>query len=390
MGMKNKKNLIKLFSLFFLLLLASGCTIIPTGSSSKKSKTPVTYNGGIFRTGEFSVQANTLNWQKVSDVYSTGGKIRTLDTASIVSYALDPNDKAALYIGSQNEGLYYSYNYGQAWQQTLTDKGSVNAIAVSPDPATNKCTIYAATNNYIHLTKDCGRTWLPVYFEARPKIVVTALAIRKDNPKIVYAGTSEGNFIRSFDGGVTWDSINRFNNPVVHIIIQNHIDSKIIYVVTQSAGIFRSPDGGENPAAWEDLMKLQVDQSEVADENNYKEFGKVSGSKSYLAVSTDKSVGDGLIYVNTLGIYRLKYGDMWRQLKLIPPKKKETITAVGVNPDNTKEVLYASTGAFYRTFDAGENWNITPLPNSGKPVWTVFSDDSKFFYLANYYYPPKK
>jgi photosystem II stability/assembly factor-like uncharacterized protein len=388
--MKNKKTIFRAFSLLILAFFVSGCTILPTSSSKKKATTPAAYQGGVFRTADFSVQANTLNWQKVADVYATGGKVRTLDTASIVSYALDPNDSAALYIGSQNEGIYYTYNYGQAWLQTLADKGAVNAIAVSPDPAANKCTIYAAANNYIYLSKDCGRTWGPVYFEARTKIIVTALAIRKDNPKIIYAGTSEGNFIRSFDGGVTWDSIYRFNNNIINIIIQNHVDSKIIYVVTQSAGIWRSPDGAENPGNWVDLMTTQVDQSEVADEGNFKEFGKISGSKSYLAISADKSVGDGLIYVNTIGIYRLKFGDMWRQLKLIPPKKKETITAVGVNPDNTNEVLYASTGAFYRTFDAGVNWNITPLPNSGKPAWAVFSDDSKFFYLANYYYPPKK
>ena len=387
--MKNKKFFIRSFSLLLLVFFVTGCSLVPTSSSTKKAAQPA-YKGGIFRTGDFSVQANTLNWQKVSDVYATGGKIKTLDATPIISYALDPNDSAALYIGTQNEGIYFTYNYGQAWSQTLTDKGPVNAVAVSPDPSTNKCTIYAATDNYIHMSKDCGRTWVPVYFEAREKIKVTALAIRKDNPKIIYAGTSEGNFIRSFDGGVTWDSIHRFQNNIVHIIIQNNIDSKIIYVVTQSNGIFRSPDGGENPGNWEDLMSIPVDQAEVDDEKNYKEFGKVSGSKSYLAISNDKSVGDGLIYTNTVGIYRLKYGDMWRQLKLIPPKKKETITAVGVNPDNTNEVLYASTGAFYRTFDAGLNWNITPLPNSGKPVWTVFSDDGKFFYLANYYYPTKK
>ncbi len=389
--MKNKKTFARLFTLLSLTVLVSGCSIVPTSSSTKKAQqAAASYQGGIFRTGEFSVQANTLNWQRVSDVYATGGKVMTLDTASIVSYALDPNDPAALYIGSQNQGMYFTYNYGQAWLQTLTDKGSVNAIAVSPDPATNKCTIYAAANNYIYMTKDCGRTWNPVYFEARTKIIVTALAIRKDNPQIIYAGTSEGNLIRSYDGGVTWDSIYRFNNNIVSIIVQNHIDSKIIYVVTQAAGIFRSPDGGEDPSAWTDLMGVLVDQSEVDEGNNYKEFGKISGSKTYLAISADKSVGDGLIYTNTVGIYRLKFGDMWRQLKLIPPQKKETITAVGVNPDNTNEVLYASTGAFYRTFDAGLNWNITPLPNSGKPVWTTFSDDSKFFYLANYYYPPQK
>lgn len=390
--MKNKKFTVRLFSLLVLLFLISGCTLIPTNSAAKKKATQAAavYKGGIFRTADFSVQANTLNWQKVSDVYATGGKVKTLDLANIISYALDPNDSAALYVGTQTEGIFYTYNYGQAWLQTMAEKGSVNAIAVSPDPGANKCTLYAAAKNYIYKSKDCGRTWFSVYFEARPAVAVTALAIRKDNPQIVYAGNSEGNFIRSFDGGVTWDSIKRFENNIISIIIQNHVDSKIIYVVTQAKGIFRSPDGAENPANWVDMMSTLVDQSEVADEKDYKQFGKVAGARTYLAISSDKSVGDGLIYATTVGIYRLKYGDMWRQLKLIPPKKKETITAVSVNPDNTNEVLYASTGAFYRTFDAGINWNITALPNSGKPVWSVFSDDSKFYYLANYYYPVKK
>ena len=389
--MQTKKSFFIKSSLVILLaLFTSGCTIgMPTtGSKSKKTNAPAAYKGGLYVTDEYSVQANTLKWQKIADVYATGGKVQTLDNAGIISYALDPNDDAAIYVGTDNQGMYYTYNYGKAWAQTFSEYGPVRAIAVSPDPATNKCTIYAGAKNYIYVSRDCARTWTAVYYEPRANISITALAIRKDNPKIVYAGTSEGNFIRSLDGGVTWDSIKRFNNKIVDIFVQNQTDSKIIYVSTQTNGIFRSPNGGENPNEWVDLMATPVDQTEV-EEKEYKEFSKVPGSKNYLYLAVDKSVSDGLIYANTIGIYRLKFGDMWRQLKLIPPKKKEVITTAAVNPNNTDEVLYTSkgntSGGIYRTFDGGVNWNITPLPNSGKPVWTVFSNDNKYFYLANYY-----
>ncbi len=392
--MKTKKSFfIKSLLVLLLVVFTSGCTIgMPTTSKKKAASTPSTYKGGLYLTDEYSVQANTLKWQKIADVYTTGGKVQTLDTAGIINYALDPNDNAALYIGTDNQGIFYTYNYGQAWAQALTDKGAVRAIAVSPSPSTHKCTIFAGAKNYIYVSRDCTRTWTAVYYEPRANITITALAIRSDNPQIIYAGTSEGNFIRSLDGGVTWDSIYRFKNKIVNIFVQNQTDSKIIYVATQSNGIFRSPDGGDDPSKWTNLMETVVDQSETT-ETEFKEFGKINGSKNYLYLAVDKSISDGLIYANTLGIFRLKYGDIWRQLKLIPPKKKEIITTVAVNPKNTDEILYTSkgntSGGIYRTFDGGVNWNITPLPNSGKPVFSLFSNDNKYFYLANYYYQTK-
>ncbi len=106
---------------------------------------------------------------------------------------VDPNNSAILYLGSRNDGLWKSEDYGQTWNQVtsfdiegdfLYDKGTVyeghlGITFVLCDKNSNVSgkgsqTIYVGIGNKehsIYKTTDGGNTWAPLADEPRGKIV---------------------------------------------------------------------------------------------------------------------------------------------------------------------------------------------------------------------------
>lgn len=404
--MKNKSNYyLKIFTFIFLTpLILSGCVQIKKGGSSSSGSTATA--GGLFRSSNLGE-----TWDRVTTIYTLGEKRVNFNAASITTIGLDALDEKAIYIGTQLDGIFYSYNYGEGWFNTLKGKGTVNDIVI--DPQAN-CTIFAAVHNAIYKSTDCSRNWKNTYFEARAGQYVTALAIDAANNNIVYAGTSGGTFVKSSDYGKSWDVLHRFDDMVKEIIVQNHSDSNILYIATQRKGVFRSSDGG---AHWEDLMQLDVDLANVDEDaqladaikvrkeklklgendqlpagemeklnsSKYKTFGAVNSAKVSLALSSDRSNKDAIIYANKLGIFRFKYSDgIWQQLQLLTPDKKDTIYSVVVNPKDKQEIIYGTTNAMYHSTDGGVNWKISALPTSYAAKVLEFSPDNKFLYLGAY------
>ncbi|MCB9802688.1 hypothetical protein H6761_01545 [Candidatus Nomurabacteria bacterium] len=369
------------YKIFFISLFL----ILPfvlTGCISVKNGPEVGSSGGFFLTPD------SEKWANRSAIYTANGEVKTFSGANITSIALDPEDEAAIYLGTQTNGIYYSYNYGQGWTNTLAGQGTINDIVVHPK---DKCNIYAAVYNKIWYSEDCSRTWDTLYFEARANKFVTALEINYSNPDIVYAGTNEGSFLRSLDKGKSWEVLYRFQDDVQDIVVQNHSDSNIIYVLTKSKGAWRSNDGGLN---WEDLMELPVYELENVTENGKtftkikkvdeaKPFFKVSGVKLAVAVASDRTKADSLIYANRIGMFRFN-GEYWEQYKLLTPKNKETIYSVAVNPKDGNDIYYGTSAALYHTIDNGANWIIKELPTTRAAGELNFSANSQLLYLGSY------
>ncbi|MCD4760330.1 hypothetical protein K8R42_00345, partial [bacterium] len=268
----------KLLTLILILpLFLAGCINV------QQKETAGVY-GGVFRTGDLGE-----TWQHTTEVYTVGGQAMNFTPSNIITMEFDPMYDPAIYVGTQHDGMFYSYNYANGWFQTLTGVGTINDLFIDPK---RNCTIYAAVHNNIYKTVDCSRTWEIIYFETRPNQFITQIAVSQEDNRIVYAGTSGGSFLRSQDYGASWDVLKRFNNSIKNIIIQNGHDSNRIYVVTQTTGIFRTSDGGFN---WDDLMKLPVDESEL-DEDTLKPFNRISNAYHPLSVGRDKSVDDGIVY----------------------------------------------------------------------------------------------
>ncbi len=213
--------------LLVALFLFTGCLGLPSsGGGGSASRANL---GGMFRSDN-----RGETWQRVTTLYTIGDKTLNFNAANITTMAFDPLDQKAIYVGTQTNGVFYTFNYGDGWFNTLTDRGTINSIVV--DPGSN-CVIYVAAHNSILKSVDCSRKWERVYFETRPGQYITSLAIDYNRTNIIYAGTSGGSFLKSKDGGRSWDVLKRFNDYINNIMIQNQLDSRIIYVATQNLGI---------------------------------------------------------------------------------------------------------------------------------------------------------
>lgn len=357
-----------LFLLPLLLLVLSGC--FHTTSSPQEQAALV--SGGVWRSENLGV-----SWEQITNLYTLSGQEVKFSTANATILSFDPLDPQAVYLGTQHNGLFYSYNYGSGWFNTLGNSGTVNDVVIDPQ---NNCTIYVAVHTSIFKSTDCSRHWEKIYFETRQGHYISALGINSSNTSIVYAGTSAGDFLVSQDNGFSWDVTKRFEDAIKKILVQNHPDSRIIYVALKSKGIFKSMDGA---LTWQNIMELPVYEPEKPVEE-LALFNKVKGYNAYVDIASDKSVFDGIIYANNQGIYRLIDSALWRQVKLLTPNGAELVRSVAVNPKNIDEVFYGTSEALYHTIDNGANWTISALPTANAAEILEFSPDNKYLYLGAY------
>ena len=371
--MSNKKKYFNKLAIMVLILpiVLTGCISITGSGGGNTASDPSTYSG-IYRSGDAG-----LKWKHASKIYTVDGQPASFKTANVTAMTFDPSDAAAVYIGTQHDGIFFSYDYGSGWKQTLTGKGSVNDLVVD---FKDKCTMYSAVHNGIWKTIDCARTWEKVYFETLPNKFVTSMGINSHDNNVVYAGTSGGSLLKSKDFGRSWDVMKRFRSSITDIMVQNHHDNNIVYAVTQGQGIFKSTDAA---ISWADLMELPVDQAEM-EEEEYKPFNKVKNHGQTFASAQDLSVPDGLIYINKVGMFRLTDGQLWRQVQLLNPKRKDTIYSVLVNRQNTDDIYYGTKFALYHTIDGGINWAISELPSGNAARVLGFSPDNGMMYLGSY------
>lgn len=368
--------------LFYLGLLSlpfflSACISIKSGNTNN-----TTSASAFFISTDFAE-----TWTAKNKVANVEAATKTF-TNNITKIALDPQDEKAIYLGTTDSGIYYTYNYGSSWENTLPYGGTVNDLFVHPK---DKCQIYAAIHNKILKSEDCARTWTDLYFEPRAGQYISSLAINYQNPDIIFAGTKEGALLRSVDKGVSWAVYHRFDNKISKILIMNHSDSNIMYVALESQGVWRSMDGGAN---WEDVMALPVYQLENVTEDDKtftrpvitekeKLMSKISGVKILSDVTADLTTKDNLLYANKIGIFRFT-GDHWEQYKLLTSKNKASIYSVTVNPLNGQEIYYGTNNAFYFTKDGGANWQVKDLPTVKIAKELEFSPNSKYLYLGTY------
>lgn len=366
--MKIKKEIInKKIALFLLIpFIISSCNVI-----SVQNEAPPPPTQGFYRSNDLA-----STWEHSSSLYNLNASDSNFRGENIMKIIFDPVHDGTIYLASQHNGIYYSYNYGKGWFNTLSGKGTINDIVVDP---LNNCTIFAAVHRSIYKTTDCSRTWEEVYFDTRSNGFITSIAVNGNDNRIVYAVNSLGDFLKSQDFGNSWDAIDRFPQvKFTKIVVMNDFDSNYIYLVSSNRGVWKSTNGGEE---WEDLMELPVDQAEK-EEDEFVAFSKIKGSRNTLSFDIDPSVEDGIIYTNTIGMFRLTDGKLWKQIKLLKPPKQERVYAAAVNPENNKEVFYVIKGAIYRTVDNGENWEIKKLPSQATPTLLTFSPDGEYLYLG--------
>lgn len=351
-------NMTKKFKILFLnallVIILSGCTIgFNTGAGTGISAT----DGGIYKSFD-----KGTGWEQKVLIQTVGNK-RSFSTLDIISSTLDPQDSKAIYAGSLDNGLLYSYDGAESWQIALT-LGKVTVTNIAVDPA-NKCIIYATAANKVYKSVDCSRSWAVVYFDNEPTTAITSLVIDFSNNNNLFIGTSRGEIIKSSDRGGSWQTLNRFASRVDKIVI-SPANANVIFVGAFAKGIFRSTDSG---VSWVDLSSklVSVDNSKIL-----RDLAMVKAEKPTVFLATEYGLAKST-----------DSGDSWSKIELIIEKAKIKINAIAINPFDANEIYYVTDTTFYRSLDGGKNWTSTKLP-SGRRGYKLLIDpkNPNIIYLA--------
>jgi len=353
----NRKKLF-ICSLFLGLLALSGCTLSTSGSRSN--------DGGVWRSTDSG--ATVLQTVKVPAI---DGKVITISNVEVTDIAVDPSDHQTIYLGSKSNGIIYSYDGGSSWRQfrDLT-KGYVNSVAVDPK---NKCVIYATVSNKLHKTVDCGRTWQNPYFHQKAEVYLTDIDVSPANTNTLLMGNSEGELIKSTNGGQSWKTVLRVKSGSIMDVIIDPNNNQIAYVGTEKEGIYKSLDGGET---WTELSE------------GLKSY---SGTHEYKKLVVAPATADTLIFISKFGMLRSSNGGLnWEVVDLLPGPKETVIHAVAVDPKNSREIYYATASTLVKSIDGGQTWSSGKLPYSrATSNLTINPSDTKILYLGTSL-PPKK
>lgn len=325
----------KIYFVFLLLvvLVLTGQGCISFGGTGGRAGV----DGGIFKSTD-----KGENWQQ--KVALAAVKPSAIANVNVVTMVFDPQDSRTIYLGTAENGLFYTTDGGEAWLLAgALSGGRIGAVAVD---AKDKCNVYAATGNRIFKTSDCTRTWQNIYIDTRADQTVTALAIDFYNSSVIYAGLSGGDMLKSTDSGASWTVIKRFENQVAKILV-NYYDTRIIYVGTSGAGIWKSTDSG---ASWVDLGEG---------------LNKYDGAREFKNLVLDFSKRDALVLASKYGLTRTTDGGAsWQPINLLTPPGSVDLFSLALNPQNGNEIYYGTTSTLYKSSDGGVKWVTRKLPTS--------------------------
>lgn len=338
------KKIVFIAGFVFLSFFLSGCII--------KFVKQTNYFGGMFKSynkgGKWAQKVNIL----------TVGVPRNLTNTDVISMAMDPQDSRAIYLGTLENGLFYSYDGGESWQMASSlPAQSINAIVIDPS---YKCTIYVASANQIFQSNDCSRSWKSIYFDTRKDAMISALAVDTYNVNRVYAATSLGDLFKSDDLGKEWTAVFRILGTQISKIVVDYQDTRLLYLATSNMGIFKSKDSG---VTWNNIT-----------EESLKAY---PNSQNFRGLLQDKSATSTFFLISDYGIFTtINGGEKWQPLNLLTPPGKAIIYSFASNSHDGKEFYYATESTLYKTTDGGANWISSKLPTDGLGSYLLVDFDN--------------
>jgi len=343
------------FKLIALLLFSaaalSGCSLSLNTSGGAIN---TANDGGVWLSAD-----QGATWRQMTSIPTVTGKPQSLGSVDVSVLTADPQDTAAVYLGTASRGLYYTYNVNNGWNALSSlGQGTISDVKVDPK---NKCTIFSAIANRLYRSQDCGRTWQQVYYDNNTGVNVTAIAIDYYDSDNIYIGTSRGDIIKSIDRGLSWRTIQRVEESVARLIVSPQ-DSRQIFVATVKNNVYSfvsntvtNPDDSANidkNFAVDDWQDIGIVLKDFELGTSFRDI-VVCASDGSLFLATEKAI-----------VRSADKGITWENIKLITPEKDAIINAVAVNPKNSKEIYYVTKTTFFSSFDGGTTWTTKKLPTS--------------------------
>jgi photosystem II stability/assembly factor-like uncharacterized protein len=323
-----------LAALTLLLATGAGCF----GLGGEKAPPPAT--GGLWLS-----ENSGSTWTSKSTLPTATGTA-SIDGLDILSIEQDPADASTMYVGTKTSGLFYTLDGGESWlrpEEQLAASGSVIAIEVDPR---NVCTYYVLKSDRVIKTTTCGREFdVETYVETRTDESLTSMVLDWYNPNTLLIGTTQGDVLRSLDGGATWAATMHTKGRIANITISN-ADSRIVLAATSNRGIFRSTDGG---ATWVDVTDAI---KTFNDAENIYDFSQTADGSRLLMSSQF-----GLLSSSDFGL-------TWAAIPLVTEAGEVTVNAMEVSPDDQNVMYYSAGNIFYTSTSGGSAWATTNLPST--------------------------
>jgi photosystem II stability/assembly factor-like uncharacterized protein len=220
---------------------------------------------------------------------------------------------------------------------------------------------------------------------------IFALALNPKRPATMFAGAANGGVWRSYDAGLTWESVSEdFPTQAMGSLIIDPVDTNIVYAGTgdasfgslsfDGAGMFKSTDGGQS---W-----FEVGAGTLPDFANISDMAinPVNTSVLYAAVP------DGVRDAQQHGIWRTQDGgDSWDLVF------QGRVTDVVINPLDP-DILYTVSSiifqggptpanqGLYKSTDGGDTWQQldigVPHENIGRTAIGICAAQPDVLYLG--------
>lgn len=295
----------------------------------------------------------------------------------------DPSNPAHILAGTEQRGVYSSFDYGTTWQPSSAGilPRTTNEVAQS---SLNPSTLLAGTSAGLWITRDGGANWAPTGALAIPS--VTSIAQDPNRPgtflfgtnlgeiyrspddgfsfilaqgglpgaaiadvvyaanSVAYAITIDGALYSSADDGGSWTLIDSVGGLATTIEV-NPLDGSLIYVGTTAGGVLRSTDGGTSwTAGTGDIANAQIFDIAIESTNPFVIYAS----------------GSGVVYKST------DAGTSWIAASAGLPALP--VQALVIDSANDSRIWATVKDAgLYVSIDGGANWTFASaqLPGSG-------------------------
>lgn len=331
----------------FTGLLAS-ITLLGVGCLGQQAPTGELPAGGAYRSDDGGV--TFLQKARRAD----GGGITGVTPIGV---AIDPFDAQTLFLAGGVDGLFVTRNRGDVWTLMATPTASVTSIVMHPR---NPNILYIAgaaqeapDRSRIWKTFDRGETWEEIYaeplggraieggiFQLRrtTRPVVMSLSLDPQSPEVLFAGSSSGALVVSRDGGINWSTRHTFPTGVSGLRLSPTVDNRL-YVRLDNGTLGRSDDGGATAKV------LEIRSGRTQAQFVHAVFLSPQ-DRNLVLVGTDN------------GIFRSRNaGESWEVVPL--PVSENELVRVSTLMQGSTGVLWAGSNFnLYTSRDGGTTWRV--------------------------------
>jgi len=282
-----------------------------------------------------------------------------------------------VYVGLAGEGDYIGEggivrraDGEEAWtdiSKGLPANAQVRGLAIRPD---DPQIVFAGTDKGVFRSEDRGESWEALSNPA-PGSEVWSLAIHPDNPNVILAGYDPCSISRSDDGGDTWKMtdtsavvypyITTYMPPTAKRVIGMAFDptnTKDIYAAVEVGGLLASRDGGDT---WISMIDGPYIKNNTLDLHQV-EVSSAAPGTVHIATQTAmfRSRDKGARWEHVQVEEMFPGGSYCRDLKVAPNDPNTIYLAAGAG-GGAAPADVVQEGALFRSRDVGETWDRLDL-----------------------------